>query len=224
MTPYDYAVLVFYLGFMLTISWVFRRFVHNVSDYFRGGGKALWWMVGGSAFMMSFSAWTLTGAASKAYGDGWPVAAIYVGNSLGFLLNALHFAPKFRQMRVVTGIEAVRLRFSRANEQVFTWLQLPLGTLQSTLHLNAVAVFVAAVFGFDLPATVIALGALVLTIALLGGSWAVIAGDFIQMLILMPVCLTVTVLAIARLGGWSDFMAKIPPGHLDFSAALNQDF
>jgi len=23
MTPYDYAVLVFYLGFMLTISWVF---------------------------------------------------------------------------------------------------------------------------------------------------------------------------------------------------------
>ena len=224
MTPYDYAVLAFYFGFMLTISWVFRRFVHNVSDYFRGGGKALWWMVGGSAFMMSFSAWTLTGAASQAYGHGWPIIIIYVANSLGFLINALHFAPKFRQMRVVTGIEAVRLRFSRANEQVFTWLQMPLGTLQSTLHLNAVAVFVAAVFGFDLSLTVIGLGFVVLTIALLGGSWAVIAGDFIQMLILMPVCLTITVLAIVRLGGWSGFVDKLPVGHLDLSAVLNQDF
>src|SRR4051812_3243210 len=224
MTPYDYAVLVFYFGFMLTISWVFRRFVHNVSDYFRGGGKALWWMVGGSAFMMSFSAWTLTAAASQAYGRGWPIIAIYVANSLGFLVNALYMAPKFRQMRVVTGIEAVRLRFGKANEQVFTWLQLPLGTLQATLHLNAVAIFFSAVFGFDLALTIIVLGVVVLSIALLGGSWAVIAGDFIQMLILMPVCLTVTVLALAHLGGFSGLLAKVPAGHLDFGAVFNRDF
>src|SRR6185369_579933 len=216
--------LVFYLGFIVVISWVFRRFVTNVSDYFRGGGKALWWMVGGSAFMMSFSAWTLTGAASQAYGKGWPIITIYVANSLGFLINALHFAPKFRQMRVVTGIEAVRLRFSKANEQVFTWLQLPLGTLQATLHLNAVAVFFSAVFGIDLALTMIALGVLVLMIALLGGSWAVIAGDFIQMLILMPVCLTITVLAVIKLGGWSDFVDQLPAGHLDFGAIFSKDF
>lgn len=224
MTSFDYAVLVFYFVYMLAISWVFRRFVNNVSDYFRGGGKALWWMVGGSAFMMSFSAWTLTGAASQAYGKGWPIITIYVANSLGFLINALHFAPKFRQMRVVTGIEAVRRRFSKANEQVFTWLQLPLGTLQATLHLNAVAVFFSAVFGFDLSLTIIALGLMVLTIALLGGSWAVIAGDFIQMLILMPVCLTITVLAVAKLGGWGGFLEKIPASHLDFSALWHSDF
>lgn len=224
MTPYDYAVLVFYFGFMLLISWVFRRFVHNVSDYFRGGGKALWWMVGGSAFMMSFSAWTLTAAASQAYERGWPIIAIYVANALGFLVNALYMAPKFRQMRVVTGIEAVRLRFSKANEQVFTWLQLPLGTLQATLHLNAVAVFFSAVFGIDLSLTMIALGVLVLMIALLGGSWAVIAGDFIQMLILMPVCLTITVLAILRLGGVGSFIDRLPAGHLDFGALFSRDF
>ena len=224
MTSFDYAVLVFYFVYMLAISWVFRRFVNNVSDYFRGGGKALWWMVGGSAFMMSFSAWTLTGAASQAYGNGWPIVTIYVANSLGFLINALHFAPKFRQMRVVTGIEAVRRRFSKANEQVFTWLQLPLGTLQATLHVNAVAVFFSAVFGFDLSVTIIALGLMVLTIALLGGSWAVIAGDFIQMLILMPVCLTITVLAVAQLGGWGGFLEKIPASHLDFGALWTSDF
>ena len=76
MTSYDYAVLVFYFCFMLAISWVFRRFVNNVSDYFRGGGKALWGIVGGSAFMVASRTWTFTGAASKTYSDGWPIIAL----------------------------------------------------------------------------------------------------------------------------------------------------
>src|SRR5262245_17940044 len=180
MTRYDYAVLIFYFGFMLAISWVFRRFVTNVSDYFRGGGKALWWMVGGSAFMVQFSAWTFTGAASRAYADGWPIIVIYLGNALGFLINALHFAPKFRQLRVVTGIEAVRQRFGRASEQVFVWLGLPLGLLQAGIWLNSLAVFFAAIFGGDLVTTIFVTGLVVLVMALIGGSWAVLASDFIQ--------------------------------------------
>ena len=224
MTPYDYAVLVFYFLFMLAISWVFRRFVTNVSDYFRGGGQALWWMVGGSAFMVQFSAWTFTGAASKAYTDGWPIAVIYVGNALGFLCNALYFAPKFRQMRVVTFVEAIRARFGRANEHVFTWLQLPTGILQAGIWLNALGVFFAAVFGFDLTSTIVITGSVVLVVTLVSGSWAVLAGDFIQMLILMPVCLATTVLALLKVGGVGSFIAKLPPAHLDFSTVFTDQF
>ncbi|MEI6051517.1 MAG: hypothetical protein WCQ44_02340, partial [Opitutaceae bacterium] len=168
MTPYDYAVLVFYFIFMLTISWVFRRFVTNVSEYFRGGGKALWWMVGASAFMVAFSAWTFTGAASQAYSHGWPIIMIYVGNVLGFLLNALHFGPRFRQLRVVTSVQAIRTRFGAVSEQVFTWLQLPFGLLQAGIWLNALGVFFAAVFGLDLSLTIVATGIVVLVIALIG--------------------------------------------------------
>ena len=151
MTPYDYAVLVFYFGYMLAISWVFRKFVTNVSDYFRGGGKAMWWMVGGSAFMAAFSAWTFTGAASKAYTDGWPVMIIFVANAVGFVLNATYFAPRFRQTRVITSVEAIRQRFGAVSEQVMMWLQIPLSTLQAAIHLNALGVFFAAIFGRDAP-------------------------------------------------------------------------
>src|SRR4051794_2796776 len=193
MTRFDYIVIAFYFAFILAVSWFFRRFITNVSDYFRGGGKALWWMVGGSAFMVQFSAWTFTGAASKAYSDGWPIAVIYVGNAIGFLCNALYFAPKFRQMRVVTFVEAVRARFGRGNEHVFTWLQLPTGVLQAGIWLNALGVFFSAVFGLDLAMTIVLTGAAVVFMSLISGSWGVLAGDFIQMLILMPVCIVVTV-------------------------------
>lgn len=224
MTTFDYTVLVFYFVYMVAISWVFRRFVTNVSDYFRGGGKAVWWMVGGSAFMAAFSAWTFTGAASQAYTDGWPVTVIYVANAVGFVLNAVYFAPRFRQLRVITSVEAIRLRFGRANEQVFTWLQIPLSTLQAAIWLNALGVFFAAIFGFDLLPTLVATGVVVLLMALIGGSWAVLAGDFIQVLILMPVCLAVTVLAILKLGGWGSFVDHLPVAHVDFSQVFSKEF
>ncbi len=224
MTHYDYAVLVFYFIFMLTISWIFRRFVTNVSDYFRGGGKALWWMVGGSAFMVQFSAWTFTGAAGQAYREGWPVMAIYLGNALGFLAGALYFAPRFRQMRVVTGVEAVRQRFGRASEQVFVWLSLPLGILQAGIWLNSLAVFFSAVFKIDLLGTIVATGVIVLIMALIGGSWAVLASDFIQVLILMPVCLALTVLALLKVGGLGAFVEKLPASHLDVGAVFSKEF
>lgn len=224
MTAYDYTVLVFYFVYMLAISWVFRTFVTNVSDYFRGGGKAVWWMVGGSAFMAAFSAWTFTGAASQAYSDGWPIMAIYVANAVGFVLNAEYFAPRFRQLRVITSVEAIRERFGRASEQAMMWLQIPLSTLQAAIHLNALGVFFAAVFGLDLSGTIIVTGVVVLIMALVGGSWAVLAGDFIQVLILMPVCLAVTVLAILRLGGWDGFIAGVPPAYLDFSQIFSKQF
>lgn len=224
MTRYDTAVLVFYFGFMLAVGWVFRRFVANASDYFRGGGKALWWMVGGSAFMVTFSAQTFTGAASAAYVDGWPVTVIYLANAIGFLFSALYFASRFRQLRVVTSVEAVRQRFGRSSEQVFTWLQIPLGTLQAGIWLNALSVFFSAVFGADLTLTIVITGIVVLLIALIGGSWAVLASDFIQVLILMPVCLVVTILAIARVGGWHGFVDGLPPGHLDLGRIFSSDF
>lgn len=224
MTPYDYAVLVFYFGYMLAISWVFRRFVTNVSDYFRGGGKALWWMVGGSAFMVQFSAWTFTGAASKAYTDGWPIIVIYLGNAFGFMLNAAYFAPRFRQLRVVTGVEAIRNRFGRVSEQFFTWTQLPFGLLQAGIWLNSLAVFFSAIFGIDLTLTIVATGLVVLVMALVGGSWAVLASDFIQVLILMPVCLAVTILALLKVGGVGAFFDRVPAGHLDLSAISSVNF
>jgi SSS family solute:Na+ symporter len=214
LSPYDYWVIGFYFAFMLLVGWVCRRFIANTSDYFRGGGRILWWMVGSSAFMLSFSAWTFTGGASKAYRDGVVILTIYLGNALSFLWNYLLFAPRFRQMRVVTAMQAVRLRFGAANEQFFTWLQIPLGILYAGIWLAGLSVFTSAVFDVSLDWTIALTGIVVLIVAVVGGSWAVVAGDFIQMLILMPVTIVAAFLALAKVGGLAAFFAKVPRDHL----------
>lgn len=223
MTFYDYAVIAFYFVFMLAMGWLAARFVKNSSDYFRGGGQMLWWLVGSSAFMTQFSAWTFTGAASKAYSEGWPILVIFFANAVGFACNTIYFAARSRQMRVVTVIEAVRIRFSAANEQIFTWLQIPLGTLYAGIWLNGLAVFLSAAFGFDLTWTILITGAVVVIASVVAGSWAAVAGDFIQVLILMPVTVVAAFLALRHVGGWGEFVNRLPAGHLDLSTLFDSN-
>jgi solute:Na+ symporter, SSS family len=224
MSPYDYAIIAFYFVFMMVISWVFRRFITNVSDYFRSGGQVLWWMAGGSAFMVSFSAWTFTGAASRAYGDGWPIMIIYLANAVGFFFNAAWFGPKMRQMRVITAMQAVRQRFGPASEQTFTWITLPLQMLTAGIWLYGLGVFLSAAFNIDVGTTILVTGVSVLLISLVGGSWAVVASDFIQVLILMPVTIIATFLAIAHVGGWSTMVEKLSTTTLNLDKAFTDDF
>jgi Na+/proline symporter len=217
LSRYDYLVIGFYFFYMTLIGWVCRKFIGNTSDYFRGGGKMLWWMAGSTAFMVQFSAWTFTGGASKAFEDGPVVMILFFGNAVGFFFNYLLFAPLFRQMRLVTALQGVRARFGAGNEQFFTWLQIPLGVLYAGIWLNSLSVFLAAAFGFDLQQTIVVTGTVVLIMAVVGGSWAVATGDFVQMLILMPAAIVAAFLAIAHVGGWSAFLAKVPSHYFRWS-------
>lgn len=214
---YDYCVIGFYFAFMALIGWVCRKFISNTSDYFRGGGKMLWWMAGCTAFVAQFSAWTFTGAAGKAYQDGPLIMVLYFANALGFFCNFLFFAPRFRQMRMVTALQAVKARFGNANEQFFTWVQLPIGISYAGIWLSGLSVFVSLAFGINLYTTVIATGSVVLIMAVVGGSWAVATGDFIQTLVLMPITIVTAFLAIAQVGGWSNFIHKLPSHHLHWA-------
>ncbi|MFM2660938.1 transporter [Vibrio chagasii] len=196
-----------YFLFLIAIGWMFRTFTSTTSDYFRGGGNMLWWMVGATAFMTQFSAWTFTGAAGKAYNDGFAVAVIFVANAFGYFMNFAYFAPKFRQLRVVTVIEAIRMRFGATNEQVFTWSSMPNSVVSAGVWLNALAIIASGIFGFDMTATIWITGLVVLAMSVTGGSWAVIASDFMQMVIIMAVTVTC---AVVQGGGVGEIVNNFP--------------
>ena len=199
-----------YFLFLIAIGWMFRTFTSTTSDYFRGGGSMLWWMVGATAFMTQFSAWTFTGAAGKAFTDGFAVAIIFIANAFGYLMNYLYFAPKFRQLRVVTVIEAIRMRFGKVNEQVFTWSGMPNSVISAGIWLNGLAIIASGIFGFDMTTTIILTGLVVLIMSVTGGSWAVIASDFMQMVIIMAVTVTCAIVAVYHGGGVSNIVSNFP--------------
>lgn len=226
LTLWDLGVLAFYLGFMFAIGFVYKSFSKDASDYFRGGGSMRWWMVGASAFMTQFSAWTFTGAAGKAYTDGALVAMIFFGNALGYFLNYFITSYRFRRMRVITPIDGVRERFGSLNEQVFTWTQVPMRVLYAGIWLNGLAIVVSSIFNIDPIITVWVVGLSVLVMSVAGGSWAVIASDFIQVLLLMCITLVVCVFALSHpsIGGLGGLFEKAPEHHFSFASATDARF
>ena len=78
---YDYIVIAGYFLLVVGIGIVFSRLAKNsTSDYFRGGGRMLWWMVGSAAFMAQISAFTFTGGAGKAFNDGFAISLVFFGD------------------------------------------------------------------------------------------------------------------------------------------------
>ncbi|GAA0178893.1 Na+:solute symporter [Clostridium sediminicola] len=204
----DILVVIVYFAFLVAIGWLFRSFTSSTSDYFRGGGKMLWWMVGATAFMTQFSAWTFTGAAGKAFTDGFSIVILFFANAVGYFCNFLFFAAKARQMRVVTPIEGIRMRYGKVNEQVFTWATMPSSILQAAVWLNGLAIFVSAVFDISISHTIIATGLVVVIMSVTGGAWAVIASDFMQMVIIMSVSFVASVVAVVKSGGITPIFEK----------------
>ena len=222
LAPFDLLVVAFYFCFLIAIGWFFRRAGHDSNEYFRGGGAMSWWMVGSSAFMGAFSAWTFTGAASLAYQSGLVVLVIYGANSIGFLFNWAYFAERCRQSRAVTALETVRQRLGAANEQVFMWLQVPFQILQAGIWLYGLAIFCAPVFGFPLTTTIWVCGLVTVFVAATGGTWAVVAGDFVQALVLVPVTLVAAATAIIYVGGFGTLTANLPATHWDVTGGAAQ--
>ncbi|MFA0077090.1 sodium:solute symporter family protein [Vibrio artabrorum] len=210
---YDYLVIAGYFALMVVISLLFKKMASNsTSDYFRGGGKMLWWMVGATAFMTQFSAWTFTGAAGKAFSDGFAVAGVFIGNILAYIVAYLYFSRRFRQMRVDTPTEAVRRRFDPTNEQFFTWIIIPLSIINGGVWLNGLSVFASAVFNADIMTTIWITGLAVLLISLLSGAWGVVASDFIQTLVIAVISVACAVVALVMVGGPGKIVSEFPSG------------
>ncbi|MGR7923106.1 sodium:solute symporter family transporter [Zobellella denitrificans] len=209
----DFLVVGGYFSLMIVISLAFKKMASNsTSDYFRGGGRMLWWMVGATAFMTQFSAWTFTGAAGKAYTDGLAVMGVFIGNICAYLVSYWWFSHRFRQMRVDTPTEGIRRRFGRGNEQFFTWAILPLSVLNAAVWLNGLSIFASVLFKVDIVTTIYVTGLAVLLVSLLSGAWGVVASDFVQTLVVAVVSVACAIVALVLVGGPATIVTDFPDG------------
>ncbi|HEX3357501.1 MAG TPA: hypothetical protein VHS31_11065, partial [Tepidisphaeraceae bacterium] len=212
-------IIAFYFVFILVIGMAFRRLSKNTSDYFRCGGAMPWWITGTSAWIAGFSAWTFVGAAAKVYETGTLVLWVFYPTAVFLGLVMAITCVRFRRMRVVTWMEAVRLRYGPGTEQFFTWVKLPLLLLASGVSLNAIGVFMASVFHINMPAVLVALGVVVTIVAFVGGAWAVLASDFVQMFLVMTITIATATLTLLhpKINGISGLLSKVPTAHFKWT-------
>ncbi len=212
---YDYLVIGGYFLLVVGIGFAFKNMAkQSTSDYFRGGGRMLWWMVGSTAFMMQFSAWTFTGAAGKAFTDGFAVCLVFIANTFSYFCGWAYFAHRFRQMRVDTPTEGIRRRFGHQNELFFSWALIIFSLINAGIWLNALGVFSSAVFEADITLTIVITGLTVVFVSVVSGAWGVVASDFVQTLTVAVVSLACAVVALVKVGGPVELVQNFPSNFL----------
>src|SRR5437016_5669265 len=207
----DYLVIVLYALLMVRVGFYVLRFNRGAADYFRGGSRIPWLVAGLSCFMSGFSAWTFTGAAGVAYRSGIAAIGLYIGNALSFLLGYFIFAERWRRSRITTVMEYLSGRFNPATHQVFSWTTIIFQLFTSASTLFGLSLFVSSACGFPVTWTILGAGALIVFYCVLGGLWAVVVSDFLQASILMPFCLVLGIISLARVGGITGLWHSLPP-------------
>jgi SSS family transporter len=209
-TPVDFAVIAAYMALMLGIGFYAMRFNRGATDYFKGGSRIHWLAAGLSSFMSGFSAWTFTGAAGLAYQHGLVAVLLYVGNACTFLLGYFLFAQRWRRARIGTVMEYLVDRYDERTRQAFSWTTIFFQLFMGGAMLYGLALFVAPTCGWPLSWTIVGCGAVILAYCVVGGLWAVVITDFLQAAILMPFTLVMFFASLAKVGGLSGLVARLP--------------
>jgi Na+/proline symporter len=136
--------------------------------------------------------------------------AIYLANITGFVVGGLGLAALYRQMRVVTVAEVLRLRFGKITEQIIASLVVLNNIIWSGVVLYGLSVFSRMIFpGVDPLIITVVVGLVVLVYCMVGGTWAVMANDFVQGLIMISMTILLTVICFVKAGGICGFFEAI---------------
>ncbi|MFI4911578.1 MAG: hypothetical protein ACIAQZ_07920 [Sedimentisphaeraceae bacterium JB056] len=210
----DYYVIAGYLLMLVSVGFIVKKLCGNVKDYFIGGNRIPWWLAGGSCFMMSFSAWTFTGAAGFAFKHGILICLLFYFNVFSYLFAGKFIAAKCRQSRRITFAQIIYDRFGRIGEQFFLWIQVPNMLFCGAIWMVGLGTFISASFGVPMPITIIVCGVVILIYSTISGSWAVMTTDFLQSIILMVLTTVIFFLTLGKIGGVSGVVENVEPAKL----------
>ncbi len=204
----EYITIAAYVILVGSLGFIFKSFNKDSNDYFRSGARTTWWLLGTSLWISVVSASVFTGVAGAQFESGMAPMASNFGIMVSLVLLATFLAGWFRQLRLITSVEVIRNRFGVVTEQVYAWKHVVLQPVYGGFQLFGLAIFVSAVFGLPMRGVIIGLAVTIALYTFSGGKWAVMATDFLQSLILIPVTILVSVLALRAVGGIGAFIEK----------------
>lgn len=205
----EYTVVGLYLLLMIVVGYVLRDRNKSSDDYFRGGARCTWWLVGSSALMSAISAGVFTGVGGSMFEAGIAPMASNLGILIGHIVLWLGVAALFRQARIVTSPEMMRERFGPVTQQFFAYLNMMMMPVFGGFQVYALAIFTSAVFFVPIQTTIVVVGVAVGIYSVTGGKWAVMATDFLQSLTMIPVVILVVVISVIKLGGPIEVLSHI---------------
>jgi len=231
----DWCVCIAYLAIVFGLALKSALGQQDNEDYFLGGRKMNWLVVGISMFATSFSSISFLGLPQRgAYQDfSFYLTILFIPIVITPILWWI-FVPMFVRLNVSSGYEYLGRRFGSPAQKIGSGLYCvyALGWMGTMLY--AVALTLQTVMGLTHSQyyfVLIGIGTFATLYTVMGGLKAVIWTDVLQAVVLSGAIIAVMFLAVSRIeGNWSAFWAiasehnKFQMFHLNSSLLAAENF
>ena len=199
MHPLDWLVVAAYLVWIVYDGLKRTKAADKVEGYFLANRSLPWWAVGLSVMATQLSAITLIGTTGRGYVTGMSVVQLYFGLPLAMIILSVTVVPFFYRARVYTAYEYLEGRFDVRTRTLASLLFLVSRSLSCGTIVAAPAVILSIVLGWNLPLTILLIGAPTVVYTMLGGVQAVTWTDVKQMVVIIAGVIAVVVALVMGL-------------------------
>lgn len=183
----------------------------NSSNFFLGGRKITWPVIGASLFATNIGAEHLVGLSGDSYRYGLSAGSVELTTAitLGFACAILF--PYYIKNKIYTIPEFLEIRYNRNARLFFSGLMLVISIMTKlAFTLFAGALVMNSLLGWSVMTTVFYTGMIVAVFTIIGGFTAVAYTDTIQTVIMILGCSIMLIIGLDKVGGWSGLMEKVP--------------
>src|SRR6188768_2630061 len=199
MHPFDWAVVLGILTWIVYDGLKRTKDSHEIEGYFLAKRSIPWWAAGISVMATQLSAITMIGTTGQAYADGMRFIQFYFGLPLAMIILSWTLVPFFYNSRVYTAYEYLEHRFDAKTRSVTSFLFLISRGLSVGAVVSAPAVVLSLVLGWNLTATSLAITLPAVVYTMFGGVQAVTWTDVKTMTLIVAGLLAIMAAAVLGL-------------------------
>ena len=204
-TELFWVILTVYVFFVLGAGLFFARNNQSTEDFFFGGRRFSWWLIGMSMLATGVGSHSFAKYASKGFEYGFSSTMTYMNDWFFMPLLLFGWIPIIYYMQVNSIPEYFERRFNSTvrNLSTITMLLYLIGYIG--IGLLALVSLLQPILGWEINTIIIVVAVISGVYVSLGGQTAIIFTDFLQGVILLFAGLLIFGLGIAYIGGFDLF-------------------
>lgn len=223
----DFGVILAYFAVTVGLGiWASRRRGDSSANYFLAGRNVGWIAIGASLFATNISSEHFIGLAGSGAARGLAVGNFEWMATIFIMMLGWIFVPIYLRSGIFTIPEFLEKRFNKASRIYLTTVSIIAYILTKiSVTLFAGSLLLQELLGWDMYTSTIIMVVLTGIYTIMGGLGAVIYTSLIQTVILIGGAITLTVIGLNEVGGFTGLQERLPADYFSmFKPVSDPDF
>ena len=195
----NWAIVVFYLVYVVWDGLRRAKGTKHIEGYFLADRNLPWWAVGLSVMATQLSAVTMIGTTGQGATDGMRFVQFYFGLPIAMVILGVTLVPFLHGARVYTAYEFLEKRFDAKTRSLTAFLFLVSRAMACGAIISAPGIVFSAIFGWPLLWSVALIGIPTVIYTMFGGVQAVTWADVKQMILIVGALVLIVIILVVKL-------------------------